>query len=41
MGEDRAVLDLTPAEFEDLVAEALDEIPDELARLVDLSLIHI
>jgi len=29
------VLDLTPAEFEDLVAEALDEIPDELARLVD------
>ncbi|MEI2827363.1 MAG: hypothetical protein V9F04_13925 [Dermatophilaceae bacterium] len=22
-------------EFEDLVAEALDEIPDELARLVD------
>ena len=26
---------MTPEEFEDLVAEALDEIPDELARLVD------
>jgi predicted Zn-dependent protease with MMP-like domain len=29
------VLDIPPEEFEDLVAEALDEIPDELARLVD------
>jgi predicted Zn-dependent protease with MMP-like domain len=35
MGEDRRVLDIPPAEFEDLVAEALDEIPDELARLVE------
>jgi predicted Zn-dependent protease with MMP-like domain len=26
---------MTPEAFEDLVAEALDEIPDELARLVD------
>jgi predicted Zn-dependent protease with MMP-like domain len=26
---------MSPEEFEDLVAEALDEIPDELARLVD------
>ncbi len=29
------MLDIPFAEFEDLVAEALDEIPDELARLVD------
>lgn len=29
------MLDIPPEEFEDLVAEALDEIPDELARLVD------
>ena len=29
------MLDMTPEAFEDLVAEALDEIPDELARLVD------
>jgi predicted Zn-dependent protease with MMP-like domain len=29
------VLDIPPEEFEDLVAEALDGIPDELARLVD------
>jgi len=28
-------IDIPPDEFEDLVAEALDEIPDELARLVD------
>jgi predicted Zn-dependent protease with MMP-like domain len=28
------VLDIPPEEFEGLVAEALDEIPDELARLV-------
>jgi predicted Zn-dependent protease with MMP-like domain len=33
--QDRGVLDIPPEEFEDLVAEALDEIPDELARLVD------
>jgi predicted Zn-dependent protease with MMP-like domain len=33
--QDRCVLDIPLAEFEDLVAEALDEIPDELARLVD------
>jgi predicted Zn-dependent protease with MMP-like domain len=26
---------MSPEEFEDLVAEALDAIPDELARLVD------
>jgi predicted Zn-dependent protease with MMP-like domain len=26
---------MSPEEFEDLVAEALDEIPDELARLMD------
>lgn len=26
---------MTPEEFEDLVADALDEIPDELARLMD------
>ncbi len=35
MGEDLPVLDIPPEEFEDLVAEALDEIPDELARLVE------
>ena len=33
--EDQVVLDIGPEEFEDLVAEALDEIPDALARLVD------
>jgi len=35
MRQDRAVLDIAPEEFEDLVAVALDEIPDELARLVE------
>jgi predicted Zn-dependent protease with MMP-like domain len=35
MGQDRRVLDIPLAQFEDLVAEALDEIPDELARLVE------
>jgi predicted Zn-dependent protease with MMP-like domain len=35
VGEDRVVLQVPMEEFEDLVAEALDEIPDELARLVD------
>jgi predicted Zn-dependent protease with MMP-like domain len=35
MGQDRLVLDIPLAQFEDLVAEALDEIPDELARLVE------
>jgi predicted Zn-dependent protease with MMP-like domain len=35
VGEDRGVLHVSIEEFEDLVAEALDEIPDELARLVD------
>jgi predicted Zn-dependent protease with MMP-like domain len=29
------VLEISPEEFEDLVAEALDQVPDELARLVD------
>jgi predicted Zn-dependent protease with MMP-like domain len=29
------VLDVSEAEFEELVSEALDEIPDELARLMD------
>jgi predicted Zn-dependent protease with MMP-like domain len=29
------VLDVGEAEFEELVSEALDEIPDELARLMD------
>ena len=29
------MLDVPLEEFEDLVAEALDEVPDELARLVD------
>ena len=29
------MLDVPLADFEDLVARALDEIPDELARLVD------
>jgi predicted Zn-dependent protease with MMP-like domain len=29
------VLDIPPERFEDLVAEALDEIPDDLARLMD------
>ena len=33
--QDRGVLDIPAEEFEDLVAEALDGIPDELARLVD------
>ena len=28
-------IDVSPEEFEELVAEALDEIPEELARLVD------
>jgi predicted Zn-dependent protease with MMP-like domain len=32
---DGQVLDIGPEEFEELVAAALDEIPDELARLVD------
>jgi predicted Zn-dependent protease with MMP-like domain len=35
LGQDRGVLQIPAEEFEDLVAEALDEIPDELARLVD------
>jgi predicted Zn-dependent protease with MMP-like domain len=35
VGEDRRVLDIPLAQFEDLVAEALDEVPDELARLVE------
>jgi predicted Zn-dependent protease with MMP-like domain len=29
------VIEVTPAEFEDLVAEALEAVPGELARLVD------
>jgi predicted Zn-dependent protease with MMP-like domain len=29
------VLDLTPTEFEDLVSEALDTIPPELAKVID------
>ena len=29
------MLDIPPERFEDLVAEALDEIPDDLARLMD------
>lgn len=29
------MLELTESEFEDLVAEALDEIPDELAAMMD------
>ncbi len=29
------MLEVSPEEFEDLVAAALDEVPDELARLVD------
>jgi predicted Zn-dependent protease with MMP-like domain len=33
--QDRAVLDIALAAFEDLVAEALDEIPAALADLVD------
>lgn len=32
---DPGVLDIAIAEFEDLVAQALDSIPGELARLVD------
>ena len=35
MRQDRQVLDIPLAQFEDLVAEALDEVPDELARLVE------
>jgi len=35
LGQDRGVLQIPAEEFEELVAEALDEIPDELARLVD------
>ena len=34
-GQDGSVLDIPPVEFEELVAEALDEVPVELARLVD------
>lgn len=33
--EARGVLDLTEREFDELVATALDEIPDELASLMD------
>ena len=29
------MLEMTPEQFEDLVAEALDRVPDDLARLVD------
>jgi predicted Zn-dependent protease with MMP-like domain len=29
------VLEISPAEFEDLVSQALDEVPPELARLMD------
>jgi predicted Zn-dependent protease with MMP-like domain len=34
-GEDGLVIEVSPAEFEDLVAEALEAVPGELARLVD------
>jgi predicted Zn-dependent protease with MMP-like domain len=33
--QDRLMLEVSEAEFEDLVARALDEVPVELARLVD------
>jgi predicted Zn-dependent protease with MMP-like domain len=35
------MIDVPSAEFEDLVAEALDEIPQELARLVDNVVIEV
>ena len=34
-GHNGAVIHVTPADFEDLVAEALEAVPVELARLVD------
>ena len=33
--QDGVVIDIGPAEFEDLVAQALEAVPIELARLVD------
>ena len=35
VGDDVGVIDVTRAEFEELVGLGLDEIPDELARLMD------
>ena len=35
MGDDGSVITVTREEFEELVGEALDQIPDELARLMD------
>jgi predicted Zn-dependent protease with MMP-like domain len=35
VGDDGAVIDVAREQFEDLVGEALDSIPDELARLMD------
>ena len=35
VGDDGQVIDVTREEFEDLVGEGLDLIPDELARLMD------
>ena len=34
-GQDGAVIEVSPAEFEELVARALEEVPAELAQLVD------
>ena len=35
MGDDGLVIDLPMAEFEDLVSEALDTVPEGLAKLMD------
>ncbi len=35
VGDDGGVIDVTREQFEDLVGEGLDLIPDELARLMD------
>ena len=35
VSDDGAVIDVAREQFEDLVGEALDSIPDELARLMD------
>jgi predicted Zn-dependent protease with MMP-like domain len=35
LGQNHAVISMTPAQFEELVAHALERVPVELARLVD------
>lgn len=35
VGEDGAVVEMTPEEFEDAIADALDEIPPDLTAMMD------